>query len=199
MQRLLAVQPESARGKAKELLDGVQNKFGMTPNLMRTMANSPSVLQAYLDFTSALSSGALSARLREQIALTVSEVNNCDYCLAAHSAVGKMVGLSEEELLDSREAISTDSKVETALRFARQLVENRGWVTDEDLSKVRDAGYDDGEIAEIVANVSLINFSNYLDHVAQTDVDFPPVSALPSNKLVDQPYAIETEEERASW
>ena len=200
MQRLPAVQPESATGKAKELLDGVQAKFGMIPNLMRTMANSPAVLQAYLDFTSALSSGALSAKLREQIALTVSETNNnCDYCLAAHSAVGKMVGLSEEEVLDSRESISTDNKVETALRFARQLVENRGWVTDEDLSRVRDAGYDDGEIAEIVANVALINFSNYLDHVAETELDFPPVSALPSNRLVDPPYAFATEEERVSW
>ena len=166
---------------------------------MRTMANSPAVLQAYLDFTSALSSGALSAKLREQIALTVSEVNDCDYCLAAHSAVGRMVGLSEEEVLDSREAISTDRKVETALRFARQLVENRGWVTDEDLSRVRDAGYDDGEIAEIVANVALINFSNYLDHVAETEADFPPVPALRSNRSIDPPYAFETEEERVSW
>ena len=155
MQRLLAVQPESATGKAKELLHGLQAKLGMTPNLMRTMANSPGVLQAYLDFTSALSSGALSARLREQIALTVSEVNNCDYCLAAHSAVGRRVGLSEEEVIDSREAVSTDSKVEAALQFARQVVEKKGWVTDEEVSDVRDAGYDDGEIAEIVANVAL--------------------------------------------
>jgi uncharacterized peroxidase-related enzyme len=175
MPRLQAINPETASGKAKKLLDKVQAKLGMTPNILRTMANSPAVLEAYLGFSTALKGGLLPAKLREQIALAVSEANGCEYCLAAHSAVGKMVGLSEEDILDSRHGGSPDSKVEAALRFASQMVEKRGWVSDEDVVRLRSAGYEDAEIAEIVANVALIMFTNYFNHVAETVVDFPPV------------------------
>ncbi len=178
MQRLPALDPESATGEAKKLLDGVQARLGMTPNLMRTMANSPAVLQAYLEFGRALQSGALPAKLREQIALTVAEANGCEYCLAAHSAIGKALGLSQDEILDSRRGASPDGKVDAALRIARQIVEKRGWVSDEDVSHLRRAGYSDGEIAEIVANVALHLFANYFDHVARTEIDFPKVSEL---------------------
>ncbi len=101
MQRLPAISPERAAGRAKELLDGVQAKLGMVPNLMRTMANSPAVLEAYLNFKGALAMGSLPATLREQIALTVAEVNGCDYCLAARATTGKMVGLNHQDILDS--------------------------------------------------------------------------------------------------
>jgi uncharacterized peroxidase-related enzyme len=178
MQRLQAVNPETANGKTKELLDAVQAKLGMTPNLVRTFANSPAVLEAYLGFSGALSKGVLSAKLREQIALAVAEANGCGYCLAAHSAVGKMLGLSEEDIADSRRGISTDSKSDAVLGFARQMVEKRGWVSDEDLSRLRNVGYGDGEIAEVVANVALHLFTNYFNHVAETEVDFPEVSEL---------------------
>ncbi len=175
MQRLKAVNPETASGKAKELLDAVQDKLGMTPNLIRTMAGSPAVLEAYLGLTGGLAGGVLSAKLRERIALTVSEANGCHYCLAAHSAVGKMVGLSEEDIADSRQGVSPDSKVDAALRFARLLVERRGWADDGDVSRLRAAGYEDGEIAEIIANVALSMFTNYFNHVAETTLDFPEV------------------------
>ncbi len=178
MPRLNAVDPESATGKAKELLDGVQAKIGMVPNLMRTFANSPAVLEAYLGFGNALSSGVLSPKLREQIALAVSEANDCDYCRAAHSAVGKKLGLSDQELLDSRQATSADEKTAAGLEFVRELVEKEGWVTDEDLGRVRDAGYGEAEIAEIVANVALTIFTNYFNHVADTEIDFPIASPL---------------------
>ena len=178
MQRLKAVSPETASGKAKELLDAVQEKLGMTPNLIRTMAGSPAVLEAYLGLTGGLAGGVLPAKLREQIALTVSEANGCHYCLAAHSAVGKMVGLSEEDIADSRHGVSPDSKVDAALRFARMLVERRGWADDGDVSRLRAAGYGDSEIAEIVANVALSIFTNYFNHVAETVVDFSEVPEL---------------------
>ncbi len=117
----------------------------------------------------------MPAKLREQIALTVSEANGCGYCVAAHCAIGKTVGLSDAEECDARQASSPDSQVEAALKFARQIVDKRGWVSDEDVDQVRKAGYGDGSIAEIVAVVSWKMFANYFDHVAGTGVDFPEV------------------------
>ena len=178
MPRLKAIDPGQATGQAKELLDAVNEKYGMVPNLARTLANSPAALQGYLAFGEALDGGTLSAKLREQIALTVSEANGCGYCVAAHCAIGKSGGLSDSELTDARQSSSPDSKVDAALHFARQLVENRGWVTDEDVDRVRRAGYGDGEITEIVAVVAWKTFANYFNHVAGTDVDFPTVPAV---------------------
>ncbi len=175
MTRLAAINPEQATGKAKELLDGVQAQFGMTPNLMRTMAQSPAVLEAYLNFGGALSGGALSAGLREQIAIAVAEANSCQYCLSAHTAIGKLVGLDDSELVAARRSGSSDPKAEAALRFAQSIVVNRGNVTDNDVSRVKEAGYTEGEIAEIVANVAANIFTNYFNHVAQTEVDFPKI------------------------
>lgn len=178
MQRIPAITPERATGKAKILLDRVQVKLGMVPNLMRTMANSPAVLEAYLSFKEALADGILSPKLRERIALTVAEVNGCDYCLAAHSAVGSMVGLSEEEIHDSRKGSSPDRKVEAALGFVRQLVDKRGQVDSDGISRLRRAGYGDEEIIEIIANVILSLFTNYVNLAAGTTVDFPGVREL---------------------
>ncbi len=178
MSRLKTIDSKDPKGKARELLAGVQAKFGLTPNLMRTMVNSPSVLEAYLGLVEALKKGVLSSKLREGIALVVAEINGCEYCLAAHSATGKMAGLSEEELLDSRRGVSPDGKVDAALTFARLVVEGRGHVTNSDLTRLREAGYGDAEIAEIVANVAANIFSNYFDHVAQPECDFHKVDAL---------------------
>jgi len=180
MSRLKAIDPNQAIGQVKQLLDGLNEKFGMVPNLARTLANSPAALQAYMAFGEALEGAALPAKLREQIALTVSEANGCGYCVAAHCAIGKSVGLSENELADGRQSSSPDSKVDAALHLARQLVENRGWITDEDLERVRRAGHGDAEIAEIVAIVAWKTFANYFNHVAGTDVDFPEVSGIPA-------------------
>jgi uncharacterized peroxidase-related enzyme len=178
MPRLQALDPKHVTGKAKDLLDGVQAKVGFTPNLARTMANSPAVLEAYLNFSAALSRGALSAKLREQIALTVAQANGCTYCLAVHTAIGKIVGLSKEAILDSRQGQSPDSKVAATMQFARKLVAQRGWVSDEDLQRLRNVGFGDGEIAEVVAHVALNIFTNYFNHVAGTHVDFPSAPEL---------------------
>lgn len=177
MSRLQAINPKEATGKTKELLDGIETKLGMTPNLMRTLANSPAVLEAYLAFSGALSKGLLPTRLRQQIALTVAEANGSTYCLAAHTAIGKMVGLSEENILDSRQGVSPDSQVHAALQFVRQMVEKRGWVRDTDVWRLRKRSYGDAEISEIVANVVLNIFTNYFNQVAETEVDFPKVAA----------------------
>lgn len=176
MPRLKAIDPKEATGKTKELLDGVKAKIGMVPNLMRTFANSPAALEAYLNFSGALGGGALNAKLREQIALTVADANACEYCLSAHTAIGKMVGLNETELVASRHAGSSDPKTDAALKFAHQIVVKRGEVLDSEVQAVRAAGYDDGEITEIIAHVALNIFTNYFNHIAQTVVDFPKVS-----------------------
>lgn len=173
--RLRAIDPTKATGKAKEGLDEVQATYGMTPNLMKTMAHSPAVLRAYLDFGGALSKGVLNAKLREQIALTVSEGNRCEYCLSAHTAIGKMVGLGDAEIIRARQAAATDTKVEAGLAFAKKVVQNRAGVSDQEIDHLRKVGYTDGEIAEVVVNVALTVFTNYFNHVAQTDVDFPKI------------------------
>ena len=180
MPRIQAIETSQAAPKAKSLLEGVQKKLGMTPNLMRTMANAPAVLEAYLGFSNSLTHGALSPKLREQIALTVGETNQCDYCLAAHSALGKMAGLGDEEIADSRRGASPDRKTEAVLRFARKIVTARGHVSDDDLRAVRAAGVSDAEIAETVAAVALNIFTNYFNHVTDPDIDFPKVTASAS-------------------
>ena len=171
MPRLKAVDPSTAVGEAKALLDGVQGKFGATSNMLRTMANSPTVLMAYLNFESALAKGNLPAKLLEQIALTVAEANTCEYCLAAHTAIGRAVGLSEEAILDSRRGESPDSKEAAALQFARKPVAKRGWGSDQDLARLRHVGYSEGDIAEIIANMALHLFTNYFNKAAGTDAD----------------------------
>jgi uncharacterized peroxidase-related enzyme len=178
MSRIPAINPDQATGQAQPLLQGVETKLGFAPNIMRTMANSPAVLQGYLEFSNALSKGNLSPKFREQIALAVSEVNDCQYCLAAHSAIGGSVGLSEEAIGDSRRGESPDTKEATALAFTRNVVENRGWVSDEDVAKLQKVGFSQGDIVELMANISLTLFTNYFNHVAETEVDFPAVSKL---------------------
>jgi uncharacterized peroxidase-related enzyme len=178
MQRLPAIDPATATGKAKILLDGVQAKLGLTPNIARTMANSPAALDAYLGFSGGLAKGALSAKLREQIALVVAEANGCGYCLAVHTTLGKSQGLTDSEMLDSRQGGAGDPRIAAALGFARKVVRERAQVTDEDVAALRHVGYSNGEIAEIVANVALNVFTNYFNHVAGTEVDFPTAPEL---------------------
>ena len=173
--RLNAIQNDAATGKAKELLDAVQSKLGMTPNLMKTFANSPAALEGYLNLNEALSS-TLSAKLREQISIAVANENSCRYCLSAHTAIGKMTGLSEAEVAAARLGDSGDAKAKAALRFAKRVLAERGSVTDEDVNAVREAGFDDSEITEIVANVGLNVLTNYFNNVARTEIDFPEVA-----------------------
>ena len=142
------------------------------------MAHSPAVANAYLGFSQTLATGTLRPRLREQIALVVAEANQCGYCIAAHTALGKAAGLTEEETRAARRADSAVEKERVALDFAYQLVQERGIVADADFERVRQAGYTDGEIAEIVANVALNLFTNYFNHVAGTEVDFPAAPEL---------------------
>ena len=175
MARIRPIDIDKAEGKAKTLLENVNKALGMVPNLMRTLAHSPAALEAYLAFGKALGKGSLSARLREQIALTTSNANACEYCASAHTESGKAVGLDAAELERNLHASSSDPKVEAALQFARAVVVRQGWVTEEEFERVRQAGYGEREINEIIAATALTIFSNYFNHVAGTEVDFPAV------------------------
>ena len=177
MSRINAVDRNATTDGTRQTFDAIQKRLGMVPNMMRTMAQSPQVLEGYLGLSGALSRGALSGQLQEQIALAVAEVNACDYCLSAHSALGRGVGLSDEQLDASRAGRASDPKASAALQFARTVVERRGGVSDHDLGRIRAAGFSDAEIAEIIAHVALNVFTNYFNRAAETEIDFPRVSA----------------------
>ncbi len=178
MPRIHPVNRKNSDAKTSTLLNAVEKQLGMLPNMISTMANSLPVAQAYLDFHQRLSAGALPAPLREQISLAVSEANQCDYCVSAHSFYGRKSGLSETDVLDARHGTAMEEKAHAAVAFARKIVQERGHVGDEDVADIRRAGYSDGEIAEIVANVALSTFTNYFNRVADTEIDFPAVHSL---------------------
>ena len=178
MPRLQPVTTDSENAAAAEVLKSVEKKLGVVPNVIATMANSPAVAKAYLGFSQALAGGALPARLREQLALVVGETNSCDYCVAAHTALGQKAGLSEQEATDARRAAADDERERAVLRFAQQIVRERGWVSDEDVQQVREAALRAGAFTGIAAAVALNLFTNYLNHVAQTEVDFPAAPQL---------------------
>ncbi|MCI0351439.1 MAG: peroxidase-related enzyme [Acidobacteriales bacterium] len=177
MARIKIIDPAQATGKSKELLAAVQNTLKVTPNLAKALANSPAALQAWIDFSGALNKGSLDAKTREEIALTVAQKNTCDYCLSAHTAIGKLVGLTEREILSSRDGQGDSPKTTAALTFARELVEKRGQVSAISVQALREQGITDGEIAEIIANVALNVFTNYFNIALDVDIDFPRVAA----------------------
>jgi uncharacterized peroxidase-related enzyme len=166
--------PEPARPK----LDAVKQMLGVVPNLFRMVANSPAALDGYVGMLGALARGKLAAATQERIALAVAEANGCDYCLSAHSWLGKNVAhLDEAEMDANRRGASNDPRAEAAVRFARLVMERRGHVSDAELQAVRDAGYGDAEVIEIVQHVALNTWTNYVNNVARTTIDFPVVSA----------------------
>lgn len=178
MSRLQQLNPESATGKVQTLFNAIKTNLGMVPNMMRLMGNSPSALEGYLQLNSSLSKGSLTGQQREQIALAVSEANGCDYCLAAHSTLGRMAGLSADQIRDSRQSVAVDSKTNTLLQFVHKIVEQRGHVDDNDVAGMRDAGFSDEDITEVVVNVALSLLTNYFNIVADTVVDFPKAPPL---------------------
>jgi uncharacterized peroxidase-related enzyme len=177
MSRLSAIEPNVATGKAKDLLTAVKGALGIVPNMTKVMANSPAVLEGYLGLSGALGKGLLDAKTREQLALVTSQENECDYCLSAHTAIGKMVGLTPEQIVEARSGHGKDVRTTAALTFSRRVLETRGQIVDADLAAVREAGYGDGEIAEIIAHVALNVLTNYFNNAAQVDIDFPKVSS----------------------
>lgn len=177
MQRIRTLELSAAPAESRPLLEAVRSKLGTTPNLFKTLAHSPAGLQAYLQQSQALSAGALSPQVREQIALATAGANGCDYCASAHTLIGKSVGVSVEEAGMNLRGAASNGRVQAVLTFVRAVLDSRGHVSDTQLKAVRDAGYGDAEIVEIVAHVAMNIFTNYFNHVAGTEVDFPFVRA----------------------
>ena len=177
MSRINPVDRETGNERLQKTFDAIHKQLGVVPNMMRTMAQSPAVLDAYLAFGASLRKGLLPASLQEQIALTVAELNACDYCLSAHSLLGRGTGLSSDEIVASRDGRAADPRAAVALQFARAMIDRRGAVTEQDVARVRAAGFGDGEIVEIIAHVGVNVFTNYFNRAVQTEIDFPLVTA----------------------
>jgi uncharacterized peroxidase-related enzyme len=175
MTRIKPIEPSKAEGKTRELLKAVEKQMGVVPNIFKGFAQSPAALQFYLSQTKALSAGALDPKLREQIAVTMAGINRCDYCASAHTFLGKKAGVPATELASNLDGRSGDQRTEAALRFVSAVTETRGRVDDEDLQNVREAGFSEAEIVEIIAHVGMNIFTNYFNNVATTEIDFPLV------------------------
>src|SRR6266446_1484017 len=155
MARIKMVDPTQATGKSQELLTALQNNIKSVPNLAKALANSPGALKAWMEFDNALAKGSLNAKLRQEIALAVGQNNGCEYCVSAHTAIGKFAGLTDRQILNSRQGQGTSPKDTAALTFARELLEKRGQVPASSIQALRDQGFTDGEIAEIIGLTEL--------------------------------------------
>lgn len=145
------------------------------PNMYQVMANSPAVLEAYVKFNGALSGGTLGNKMAELIALATAETNTCSYCLSAHSFLGAKVGLSEEQMLEGRAFHSQDEKINAGLLFAKKMLENPKEISSADLEPLKNLGYSDGDILEIIAHVIRNIFTNYINIISETEVDWPVI------------------------
>jgi len=173
--RVSLVSATDTPAASRATLDAVHGAFGATPNMFRAVANSPAALQAMWAFFGALGGGSIPAKLGEQIAVAVADRNACEYCLAAHTALGRKAGASAAEMSAAQAGESADPATAAALRFALQVVQQRGQVGDADVASLRAAGYGDGQIVEILAHVALNLFTNYVNVAFAVPVDFPGV------------------------
>ena len=169
-------QISNPEGKAAQLLGAVKEALGATPNIFTTFANSPAAFEGYLGLNSALQGGSLDAKFKEKIALTVAGLNGCDYCASAHTFLGDKAGIDAEELALNLQGKSSHAKCQAGLNFASLVVNNRGQISDADFQAVRDAGFSDENIVEIVTHVALNTLTNYFNEVFKVEVDFPTVS-----------------------
>lgn len=175
MSRIDIVKHEQATAELAQTLDGIKAKLGVVPNLFATFANSPAVLNGYLAFSEALNGGELNARQREIIALAIGQTNSCQYCLSAHTLIGKGAGLNAEAIRNARSGHAEDSLTDALAKLAVSIVENRGQLHDADLHSARQAGVTDSLIIEVIGLVALNTLTNYTNHIAQTEIDFPVV------------------------
>ena len=173
--RVALVDPKQAQGDARVALDQIQAAFGATPAMFRAVANSPAAIKSLWGSFGALGGGVIPAKLGEQIAVAIADRNACEYCLAAHTALGHKAGASSDEMAAAQMGESADPKTAAALRFALKVVNDRAQVNDADVQSLRDAGFDDGAIVEILAHVALNLFTNYVNVAFAVPVDFPSV------------------------
>lgn len=178
MARVQVISPQTATGEAKSLLDAVQANLGVTPNFIRVLANSPRALEGFLGLYGALGRATVNKPTQERIALAIAEGNGCQYCVSAHTAIGRGAGLSNEEMVLNRRGSSGDSKAAATVAFARALNDNLGEITTAEFDAARNAGLSDGEIVEVISVVALNIFTNILGKATRVEIDFPKVDLL---------------------
>lgn len=176
MPNILPLDIHAADPRTAQTLNAVKAQLGMVPNLFATFARAPAVLNAYLQFSETLGKGRLTPRQREIVALAVAQANTCQYCLSAHTLLGKGAGLNEEEIGRARAGKAGNPADDAIASLARKIVQSKAQLVSADLQDARSAGVDDGLVIEIIANVALNVLTNYTNHIAGTDIDFPPVS-----------------------
>jgi uncharacterized peroxidase-related enzyme len=177
MSRLPQLTSETANEEQRELLESTLKQLGRVPNLYAAMANGPAALRGYLALRESLVGGSFSARQREQLALFIAQANGCTYCVSAHSMRGGKVGLTEQELLSTRQASDADPRMHQVLQLTGAIMATGGRVGEAELEAARQAGVTDAELAEIVAHVALNVLSNYFNHLAEPELDFPLIEA----------------------
>jgi len=177
MSRIPAIDPASATGQTRELLNAAEEKMGGIPNILRVMGQSPVSLDAYLTLSAILEDSEFGTAEREAIALAIANSNNCDYCASAHAALSKGLKVSDDSISGYLNGEASDERLQAAISFARSIVENRGWVGDEGVKAARDAGLSDRELMELVTIAAVNILTNYTNHVADTEIDFPQVKA----------------------
>ncbi|WP_286262135.1 carboxymuconolactone decarboxylase family protein [Thalassotalea atypica] len=175
MSRINVVTPEQATEEQSALFDAIEQQLGIVPNFLKVFANSPAALQAFLGLHSIANEGDLDGKTKERIALGLAEQNACQYCVSAHTAIGKNAGLSGDEMLANRAGGSQDAKAAVAVKFARSLAENNGEVTTAELLEIRNAGYSDAEVVEIITHVGMNILTNILGKASRVEIDFPKV------------------------
>jgi uncharacterized peroxidase-related enzyme len=175
MSRLTPVAKATATPKEQEALAAIQTAWGGVPQLARVIARSTPFTRAKLAFDDALSKGRFTPPLAEQIAIAVANENRCRYCLAAHTAAGRALGLDERSLSDARLGAAADPKITAALSFVQTVVRERGHIGDAQLDAVRSAGWTDPDIVELLGHAINNTLTNYLHHLSDVPVDFPPV------------------------
>ena len=175
MARINLVTNESANAEQKALLDAIQSQLGMVPNFLKVFANSPDALKAFLGLHGIANAGSLDPQTRERIALALAQQNSCEYCLSAHSAIGRKAGLTNAEIEANRAGTSQDAKAAVAVKFARSLVEHTGEVTTAELREMRNAGYSEADIVEVITHVGMNILTNILGKAGRVDIDFPKV------------------------
>lgn len=175
MSRINVVNHDSANAEQKALLDAIQSQLGMVPNFLKVLANSPAALRAFLGLHEIAGEGSLDAQTRERIALTLAQQNSCEYCVSAHTAIGRKAGLTSAEIEANRAGTSQDAKAAAALKFARALAEHSGEVTTAEILEVRNAGYSEAEIVEIITHVGMNILTNIVGKASRVEIDFPKI------------------------
>lgn len=178
MSRIHVVDPKTATGAARTLLDAVQSQLGVTPNFIRVLANSPKALEGFLGLYGAAAGFALDKATQERLALAIAEGNSCQYCVSAHTAIGRGAGLTNDEMLLNRKGSSGDLRAAAAVALAKALNDNVGEVTTAELEAARAAGLNDRDIVEVIAVVALNIFTNLIGKATRVEIDFPQVALL---------------------